>query len=114
MSGRPDAVCRALREARNMWARASEASEPGFSLAECYVLPEQRAALVGRMRAEGGASHWLLQPVDAAARLEASEEAGGVPLLTNNPDALPPRGAWTARLHEPQPLLLAEFVTRSL
>ena len=56
MSGRPDAVCRALREARNTWARATEASEPGFSLAECYVLPEQRAALAGRMRDTGGAS----------------------------------------------------------
>ena len=47
-------MCRALREARNTWARATEASEPGFSLAECYVLPEQRAALAGRMRGEGG------------------------------------------------------------
>ena len=56
MSGRPDAVCRALREARNTWARATEASEPGFLLAECYVLPEQRAALAGRMRDTGGAS----------------------------------------------------------
>ena len=40
VGGRGDAVCRALRGARGAWAHATNTSEPGFSLAECYVLPE--------------------------------------------------------------------------
>ena len=132
-----------------------EARALSVSIAECYVLPEQRDALTERITtpsgagavAEGGgggfgqfwpfgggnrekvapptSTHWMLQPADPVARREAgvaplapSATAGGgggggtaaVPLLTNNPEALPSasstKGVWTAVRHEARPFLL--------
>ena len=122
-SARPDALCRAMREARRALAASARPCADGadpacrwraVEIAACAVLPHDRDEVLRTVGAAAGgtapasAALWLLRPVDTSARRHVAQQGAPPALITNNADALPdPRaGTWTARAYIPHPLLI--------